>query len=457
MKLVVRFFLMLLFFSVMTTSGHTQILQNIFKADRQGDLCIVDSGERIVGKLELARAIVDEVGVPYSLLARANSTGKVDNTVTAEEVVYTVVEDSPFASIPNSEENKRIQEVTGKLREVQGMLTDFLNSRGIPEEGYEVISNVPQGPVARDLFSQDTRVRIRCLTVSASTNHESKPPLTFPPLAMTLGDYFLIRGKVEELALPREKIRDADAAEISFRKNTKVPDIFQVDAVFGLDVTDIAPKIEGLRYIPYVRYQRTDVHPNTKKINDVHVVSPGFLLDYLYIGDSMSAEAGLYPTATLDREQDSEILKLKGFVAPSFSIGSERDSKVFLGGYLPLIGPLTVRPDLKLLAEMGHVFAKGSSTDIDDDDQYAGLGGEASLKFRFPMVPILTHFVPSVSYRDLRLISGKKHAIRRVTTMLTYAFPQNPNLVINFSYENGENEETFQDEEFWKLSLGVRY
>ena len=47
--------------------------------------------------------------------------------------------------------------------------------------------------------------------------------------------------------------------------------------------------------------------------------------------------------------------------------------------------------------------------------------------------------------------------VRRFESALLYTVPDSTNLTVQFAYENGDNAETFQEEEFFMITLGFRY
>lgn len=88
-------------------------------------------------------------------------------------------------------------------------------------------------------------------------------------------------------------------------------------------------------------------------------------------------------------------------------------------------GPLDFDCRAGLFAEYGRVQDAGSNTDFQSlvDDNYAGIGGELTLRFSLPGVKPLAPLSFSIGYRYVRILSGDLENPGRLSMDLTYAIP----------------------------------
>ena len=425
-------------------------IDSILSTGHQEILCSpAADGVDVVKPDMLASILVYNARVPFDLLDTANSTGVADHSVAFDELIYALVTTAHPFGLGHSE-SERAKLTKKKLDSELGVLGDFLQ-RGTTSDGRFVVQTNPTdatGPDVLLLFSDPANTRIRCVGSSQAKPERMKP--TTSDEATTSDEGLVIRGRVSELALRRGvlKVYGASAAEISLR-NDRENDVetFGVSGVLGF-------RYGTFQFIPYVKYEKYEKKDTTGADEaDIEVLSPGILWStHGRLGTNITADWSLNPTANLDLEQDSERLTLRGVFGPAVSIGDWD----WFGGYLPTSGPVLLRPDLKFQVEASYVLNPGRSMEIPDD--YLGLGGEAELKIRIRDVKVLQDFVGSVSYRHLEMLGDEEiKDVSRFETALLYAVPGNNNLAVQFAYENGDNAETFQEEDLFKITLGFRY
>ncbi len=264
---------------------------------------------------------------------------------------------------------------------------------------------------------------------------------------------FLIRGRVKDLTIPRQDIKNSSSGTIAFKDDRESDEqSFQTNIVVGLDAKIFRAPDSNWKVLPYAHYQLNDNNGNNKE--DIHTVTPGLLLSRsVEIGRLIDAELGLAPNATFDFKQSAESARFKGFFTPSLTIGDQ----VYLGGWKKLAGPIHYRPLVSFLAEGAHVFDNGSSTEIGDNDQYYGFGGSAELKLNIRGLPILRDTIFTFRYWHLELFSAELDHAKRFSAEAAYTLDEKKRFTVSLSFEEGENSESFQREEFVGVNLGAKF
>jgi hypothetical protein len=286
----------------------------------------------------------------------------------------------------------------------------------------------------------------------------AKPKLV-PPEASSA---FRLRGKIVELAVPVGRPEDLlrlDPADVSFRRDEEASvDTISLDGVAGIE---FRRGFGAWRALPFVAYQRTEV--DDPEAEDVHVLTPGLFFDrrglYAFKSsddrDLLRLDTSFEGSVPLDLEQDSRRARGRANITPTI-----RTPCGFLfGEELSCTGPLILRPEFTLITEVAWVFASGDSEELADADNYLGFGGDLSLTLRLPVVQELYGLSLKAGIRDLRLVAGDADIddVRRWYCSLLFSPPAVPNIALELAYENGDNPETLQNEEFYKLALGIRF
>lgn len=431
---------------------------NILTPDRQSELCRqAEDDQRIIDPKRLAYAVVGEARIPFDLLDRANLEGEADGSITEDEIYHAVTEASenpfgpqPIPTPPVVAEAQEALQLT--LLELQVVLSDGRTA----DRRFVVDRQATEGsgPTVDDLFKIPAGVRVICISADdAGSVDNDQQNGGFGRFISAVAQGLLIRGKVTELTRDRSKISSIDTADISFLRDEEAnSSTFGIDGVLGYNV-DLGPRWS---VIPHLRYERRDTDSQSGS-EDIELLSPGVLASYDYSGEYLSAALAVNPKYQFDLEQNSERLTLQAFAVPTLELGD--GGPILFGGWQDITGPLEIRPNIVLLAEAADVVDAGDSQELAGVDSYFGLGGDASIKLRLDDIPVLSEFVVEAGYRHLEFIGGgiDEDSISKFSAGIFYSIPNNENIAIKFSYENGEDEETFQDEEFYKLSLGIRF
>lgn len=197
---------------------------------------------------------------------------------------------------------------------------------------------------------------------------------------------------------------------------------------------------------PFVAWQYKDV----TGAGDIDRVSPGLLLTHRLAREDTALHSRLELAYVVDREQSSEQLKARLYVDPAI----RTPDGVLFGGWLRSEGPFRFRPDLTLIADLSEVLDPGSNAAFLAGGSYQGLGGDLRLLIDYAPVEGLTLLV---GRRQLWL-SGELalDEAGRWYGKLEYKFKTSP-IGIALTYSEGENDDTFQNEDTTALELTFRY
>jgi hypothetical protein len=171
---------------------------------------------------------------------------------------------------------------------------------------------------------------------------------------------------------------------------------------------------------------------------------------------SLTADTGLEVNVPIDDVLGSRQLFISASARPSVRFGK---CPILFGGYLPLIGPLALRPDIRGFFEARDVLDAGTDAALLKQNVYYGVGFDASLKMRFPFVPMLSKFSAEVGYKQMRLFEQNvnfDNVIMREAS-LTYEPVESANYVIKGTYANGRDLVTFQEQKTFSAQLGIKY
>jgi hypothetical protein len=426
----------------------SKTMDPIFTLDHQTRLCTADAnGRRFVDRGRLALVFLEQAGTPYEWIADGHSPESL-----REMAIGLIIKEEPF---DDRDDKKKAKAVHKALNRLKSSFQIFLRKDASDYKHYDVYV-----PVAiTDAETEELRfsdffpdqfgepvVSILCLEGEAKAQDKN------------VFDKFLgkvrIRGKLTELALSRTDAKTAAPAKIALTENLEAKSrTVQADGLIGYPVNVCSEK--GVcSLIPYVEYHRRKTTSDSEPSEKVETVGLGFLFDAVVETEPVFWQVSLAPQYIFDEGQSTELWKGNAFLAPSFTIGDA----ITLGRYNILAkGDLWVKPELRGIAEAGLVAAGGTSPVFVEDNEYFGAGAEASLQVKLPNLELIKDLTFGVSYRYMELFSLPIDRATRWTGSALYAFGKDKNFTLSFDYENGRNEQTFQDEEFYTISLGIRY
>lgn len=356
---------------------------------------------------------------------------------------------------------------TIRFRVARALRAHLTTSRSVGRRTSYPVSNVIDGsgfPAATrhqqviEAFYNGTAGQITC------------PDKVDPNRSLTLSEALRLRGNITSLHRDRPRagasaaaIRmfNADpAATFSFTSNELSNETnIAVRLSAGFDIGGYAGW-ENFSLVPFVFYERNNTDGGENPSTDINTVVPGITGVYSTEGFFLDVfdDASFTVRPVFDLEQDAETLRLETSTRLN-RIGSIQFNEIHGARWF-------IRPQLtaNLIADLSHVFDAGESEDLadDDDDQFFGLGGDVQLRLflnsrRYGLPDHLDRFSALVRYRGLGIVAGDLENQSRFTAQIAYAIPGIETASLAFSYEDGENIQSFQDERLLRFSLGLRF
>jgi hypothetical protein len=265
-----------------------------------------------------------------------------------------------------------------------------------------------------------------------------------------------IRGQIDDLIVPpaSDEFKKASSATLSFTDNNQQgTTTFAVNGVVGLGA-NLGRDNAFFGFVHYVRNdQETDDETDEDDAKDVHAISPGIFFRRPRMEGIFAANVGITAYATFDLQNDAELVRAR-LVASDMSIalprgvlcGQERNFWIFYADCR-----------LGVFLEAAEVLDPGRNSDLlqASDDEYLGSGADLSLILSPAFLPSLTL---RANYRYMGVISGELEDPERLELLANFAVQNTrPVVSIGASYVVGENFETFQHEDLWKLTFGLRF
>lgn len=266
---------------------------------------------------------------------------------------------------------------------------------------------------------------------------QTRPP-TAPPPSLR------IRGAASDLYLSGGDLSVLKPATLGFARD----EIANTETVSFNAAVGLAFETPDLVWAatPFVAWQYKDV----TGAGDIDRVSPGVLLTHRMAGDDLVLHSRLELAYVVDREQSSEQLKARLYVDPAI----RTPGGLLFGDWLRRDGPVRFRPDLTLIADLSEVRDPGSNAAFLAGGSYQGLGGDLRLLMDYAPVEGLTLLV---GRRQLWLSGDLAlDEAGRWYGKLEYKFKTSP-IGIALTYSEGENDDTFQNEDTTALELTFRY
>lgn len=275
-----------------------------------------------------------------------------------------------------------------------------------------------------------------------------------------------VRGQIDDLVARRgtEDFKKASAATLSFTDNNEagttsfaISGVLALGANFGRD-----DAVYG--FVQYTRTDNeTDAAGDDDDSKDVHSISPGIFYRHpLALGHRIVGTLGLTGYGTFDLRNDAELVRAR-LVYSDIAVWLGRGRGILCGSQREL---LFLYADCRLSAfiEAAEVLDAGTSADllVNADDEYFGAGGEASLILSPRGPALLRPLSFRATYRAMGILSGELDDPERLELAINYAIPLGPpaggpGLTFGISRVIGENFETFQHENLWKLALGFKF
>lgn len=320
-------------------------------------------------------------------------------------------------------------------------------------------------------------VAIECVgadrTAVAARQKEQEAKVGFGDRALAA---LKVRKSYDKLSLARGQTSATDAAVVSISRNLKKREsLFTLDGTLGislqtLKITDWLSPIDDV--IPFVEFHRRFQIGRNRRPDDINNVTAGFQANVLLNSPvfepgltlfgirredfGMSALVELTPTYTTDTQTGAKVGDLELTIKPAFDFGMRF---LISPNWLPLsiggteLGLYRVIPAMRLSA--GKVFDNGGSQVIENKEEYLRLGGSINAAWRGVPGSLLERLELSIEYKYLRGFRSRPQEIRWLRTAAAYRVTDWASL--NFQYVWGDEEKTFQRQNFWEFQIGILF
>lgn len=306
----------------------------------------------------------------------------------------------------------------------------------------------------RDIFVPDPTVIILCERASptgGSSSPVGEPASTAQPAKQTVLDLIRLRGDVPSLLVAQRDLADAVPAQVGLFKDFEADTrTVTLNGVLGVSLQH--PDGDW-QMIPYLSYQRTETDGDD---DDINAVTPGLVGSYAWSSAAAALRVSLAGSYLIDIEQAARVGNVTLSADPTWqtAVGP------LFGGYLTPLGPIRFRPELRLTARSGWIFDEGNErSEFLGAQSYAGLGGIIGVQARLDYGQPWSDFLFSAGLEDLRIVAGDidRNDVKRWTAGLQYAPKNFPYIGLGFNYSNGDNPETFQSEDYYRVGVDLRY
>lgn len=285
------------------------------------------------------------------------------------------------------------------------------------------------------------------------------------PLSLFGSDSFLegkvrVRGTIADLG---EKLTDASSATLSTTRDLDAGETaYQVEGVLGYELAQWRFYDDELLVdlLPFTRVERRFSTGDSDEEVDTLSVGANSIFRFIIPGFG-AHQIDAYPLFTTDSEADTRIGSLNLSWFPAFLIPGDDPKFIFPNSNIDLTGFGIEGFDLHIgaegIGEFGRVFDDGGNSNISDQDNFTRVGGNIVARLSGEPGTIFSQFALTSSYRYLFGITGEPGSSDRFEVGLTYLFPDQENFEIGFRYVDGDAEETFEEQEFWEATLGIKF
>ena len=280
---------------------------------------------------------------------------------------------------------------------------------------------------------------------------------------------WVVRNQIDDVAVKKDidggsHFKKLKTASIAFtdNKETKTQTI-SIDTVVGVG-TPTSTKDHLYGFLAYEHEDTdTDDPDDDDSSKDVNLLKPGVMWARSLAGgpndrDTLFGSFGLVAYPAYDFAQDSEAFHLRAFINDiTFNIPG--GTAGVCGREVPLFNAnISWNCRLNTFIEVVHVMEAGTNTDFAtlEDDQYVGLGAEVGTQIGFGSVDALKPIVLKASYKYMSILEGDLDDPDRFTASIIYKIPKS-NFEVGLTYEEGQNFDTFVDEEALKFTSGWKY
>ncbi len=426
-------------------------IEDILTRENQDQLCREGpNGELYVSKNALAQAMFVYLGLPISLVLENKDKGTEENIL--ELFRKGTLEGTPVG-----------KEFNKKYERLYTTFIAFIKQQKVRNGAYSIHLNLKDllslkenGQLSlkpTDFFGRSgefSKFSIKCNVISEEEVVDSNGNFfkEWP-------NYFRIRGNVKDLSTAKITQNSKESsAQLSFTDDKeKEEQTVQVDGVLGIPL-EMKWNETPFQFIPFVEYHNKDTNKNGGDDERVESLILGASLDV--VEEAMGAvwQITMVPQYVFDKGEHAEYWRGEAIIDPAFTIGSN----FAVGRYNILSdGNVWIKPEIYGLLEAGWIEKEGTNPILEKSDEFFGYGAQASVSVTFPKVPALGNIVFSTSYRHVELSSLPIDDASKWIVSADYKLNGAKNFILGLRYENGRNDKTYQNEEFWRVALGVRF
>lgn len=285
-----------------------------------------------------------------------------------------------------------------------------------------------------------------------------------------------VRKSNDKLWLARADASATDAATLSITRNIKRREsILTLDGSVGLSfqtlrLTDALSPFDDI--IPFVEFHRRFQIGRNRRPDDIDNLTAGVQASILLHSPTfesifetfgirrndfgMNALIEFTPTYTTDTQTGAKVGDLELSIKPSFDFAGKFR---IAPNWLPLpytrgeFGLYRIVPAIRLSA--GKVFDNGGSTILDDKEEYLRFGGSINAAWSGPPGTLFEKLELSIEYKYLRGLRSRPQEIRWLRAAAAYRITEWASL--NFQYVWGDEDKTFQRQNFWEFQVGILF
>jgi hypothetical protein len=345
-----------------------------------------------------------------------------------------------------------------KLGLAWSLLNSFLaeSSRPGHENGFLVVGASSPGP-DQFLIGTEGTVRIECFLKPGEQLATPSAPATSPTSAKLTPSkprqYFAVRKNIDDFRYSQsdEEFKKVERANLAIKDDFLADSrAFSVDGAVGYTV---GPRLVGPAEIlvtPFVSYKQDYVNaPGTDKDKGVYNLGTGVMADLYYFDGRMGHDLQVFPKFVHSLRDDADTLV-------STLVYSPQPAWPYVGAatvVIPKFLSAQFTPQLK--AAEGAVFDAGSDPGMLEKGNYFRWGpkialamfGEARLK----------GFVFNLSYETYDVYNAKIDSLERFEASIDYTIGEKELWALQLKYVNGQDLDTWEDENQVTLGAGLKY
>lgn len=446
-----------------TASNSTEIGQNVCQTDNS-----LPGGPSVVNPRRYVNWLVDETNkISYILtndLLDTNSDGNISHKEKSKAIASAAkpdsCDDSEWCAKPDSDTCRACQFAP------KNALNLIRDARDKGNKTYEFIST-EHYPYGRDgneqqitnmLSTNPRRLYIVCkATAGEPNNSTTKKPFVILPEAgiQTVRDTLgrvLLRQSQEDF---RKDLESASPATLAITDNSLTDQTqYQVEGAAGVDFGWREYGNWSTTGILYAKWERRFTRGDDDE-GDVNNLGVGVLNTNHFKFGGWDHKVDLDPLFTTDSEADTSILNGTATWTPSYRVS---DTLIVPGGTWSFFKDTALfKPGLNGVIRGGFIADDGGNAELQTENNFLYGGPKVSARLSADPLALLSQFSWETSFAYLFKAFGPQRRIRRLESEVRYTIPFFNNMSVGFKYVDGRNLETFTDEEFVELNLGVKY